>query len=133
MMGLIIITHHTLGEAYKGLANHFFPDESWENVHIVGVDNTDHHEDIMAKIEQVLPDMRAFSGILMLTDIFGATPCNAALKLIEPENMALLTGLNAPMLIKAVQYAKQSQHFADFVQTVQNAGLQGIFRLPEQH
>ena len=131
MIGLIIITHHIIGDAYRGLATHFFPNETWENVKIVGVDNDDSHEMIIEKIEQVLPILQQSAGILMLVDIFGATPCNAVLKLVDSQKMAMLTGLNAPMLIKAVQYAKSSQNLTDFVHIVQNAAIQGIIRLPE--
>ena len=75
--------------------------------------------------------MDAPDGVLVLTDIFGATPCNAARKLIVPHKVAMLTGLNAPMLIKAVQYSGTAGNLEDFTEDVRQAAVKGILALTE--
>ena len=46
----------------------------------------------------------ALAGVLVLTDIFGATPCNVAQKLVDGVHSRLITGVNLPMLLRAVSY-----------------------------
>lgn len=126
MIGLLIITHHTLGAAYTQLAQHFFPEHDLSHVQILNVGNHDDHTDIIKRVSRKLPEIPTRNGVLILTDIFGATPCNAALKLIEPQRSAMVTGLNAPMLIKAINHAAQYDNLAEFARMVQQAGLNGI-------
>ena len=47
MIGLLIITHETIGEAYRGLADHFFPNGFPENLHILGVQPDEDQDDII--------------------------------------------------------------------------------------
>ncbi|EIC12537.1 sugar transport PTS system IIA protein, partial [Kingella kingae PYKK081] len=49
MIGLLIITHETLGAAYKQLAQHFFANQNLEHIHILNVETTDDHEDIISR------------------------------------------------------------------------------------
>ncbi|MFC2292497.1 MAG: PTS sugar transporter subunit IIA, partial [Kingella oralis] len=64
-------------------------------------------------------------------DIFGATPCNAALKLVIPRQTSMVTGLNAPMLVKALTHCAHSTDLARFTETVQQAGINGILAFTE--
>lgn len=126
MIGLLIITHETLGSAYTCLAKHFFPNFNFDHIHILNVEPTENHEDIIARAQTMLPELNRGHGVLILTDIFGATPCNAAMKLIAPNQSAMISGLNAPMLIKAVNYSVQSDDLNQFVDKVKQAGIDGI-------
>lgn len=126
MIGLLIITHETLGIAYTRLANHFFPHFDFSHVQILNVEPSENHEQIINRAQAMLPQLNRGHGVLILTDIFGATPCNAALKLITPTQYAMITGLNAPMLIKAVNYSVKSQDLHTFTELVKEAGVQGI-------
>ncbi|ASK27004.1 PTS sugar transporter subunit IIA [Neisseria chenwenguii] len=130
MIGLLIITHETIGEAYRGLAHHFFPDGKPENVHILGVLPSESHDDVIndavAKIQE-FPDN--CHGVLIMTDIFGATPCNAARRLVRENKSAILTGLNAPMLIKAIQYSPKAENLTEFTELVRDAAVRGIFAI----
>lgn len=126
MIGLLIITHETLGEAYRSLAQHFFLGEPPENIRILGVEHNEDHEDIIQRAQSVIHEINSGHGVLVLTDIFGATPCNAARKLVRENEVAILTGINAPMMLKATQYSTQETDLAKFIQTVKNAGINGI-------
>lgn len=131
MIGLIIITHEMLGAAYTTLARHFFPNKDLSYVRILNVETTDDHADIIARVQTMLPESNQGNGVLILTDIFGATPCNAVMKLIQPHQSAMVTGLNAPMLIKAVNYAERSENLAELTQLVHDAGVQGVMSFVE--
>ena len=131
MIGLLIITHETIGEAYQGLTHHFFPNGFPENVRILGVQPNEDQNDIINNAIAALQEFPDNRGVLIMTDIFGATPCNAARKLIVPHKVAMLTGLNAPMLIKAVQYSGTAGNLEDFTEDVHQAAVKGILALTE--
>ena len=125
MIGLFIITHETIGDAYRSLAKHFFP-QTTEYLHIFGVLPDESPEVVLARVQswaRAFP----FDDILVMTDIFGAMPCNIAQKLFYcGKKIALLTGLNAPMVIKAIQYAPQRDDLQAFANEVKQAAIDGI-------
>jgi len=129
MIGLLIITHETIGEAYRGLADHFFPNGFPENLHILGVQPDEDQNDIINNAIAALQEFPNNRGVLIMTDIFGATPCNAARRLVRAGKSAILTGLNAPMMIKATQYSPMAEDLAAFTETVREAAVKGIFAI----
>lgn len=130
MIGLLIITHEAIGEAYRGLAHHFFPDGAPENVRILGVRPNEDQDDIINHAIAMIQDFPDENhGVLIMTDIFGATPCNAARRMVRENKSAILTGLNAPMMIKAIQYAPKAEDLAAFTETVKEAAIKGIFAI----
>lgn len=133
MIGLLIITHESIGEAYRKLAQHFFPDGIPGSIHMIGVRPDEDHEDVIRRANEQIQNFTGGNGILILSDIFGATPCNAARKLVHPDQTAILTGLNAPMLIKAIQHAPNADNLQTFTESVKNAAVQGIFAITDSN
>lgn len=126
-MNVLMMTHEILGAANLALARHFFG-ELPEHAHIIAVAPDDTPETIWARAQALLqaqPD----ASWLVLTDIFGATPCNVARRLLAHPNTAVLTGINAPMVIKALQYAPKVSDLNEFVAMVQHAAQEGIMRV----
>ncbi|MDO1510009.1 MULTISPECIES: PTS sugar transporter subunit IIA [unclassified Neisseria] len=129
MIGIIIVTHEAIGAAYRGLAQHFFM-ETPPHIRLLGVEPNDGHDEIIAKIQNLISEIDPEGqGVLVLTDIFGATPCNAARQLVVPEKVAMLTGLNAPMMVKAVQYSASAEDLTAFTKTVKQAAVNGILSI----
>jgi PTS system ascorbate-specific IIA component len=64
---------------------------------------------------------------LVLTDIFGATPCNVALKLVDGLNSKLIAGVNLPMLLRAVTYRRES--LEALVERALAGGTQGVMQV----
>lgn len=125
MIGLLIITHETVGEAYRSLATHFFP-QTPEYLYVLGV-LPEETPDVVEERVQTWAMQFPLENILVMTDIFGATPCNIAQKLFScGKKIALLTGLNAPMSIKAIQYAPQRDDLLAFANEVKQAAIDGI-------
>ena len=131
MINLLIIAHETLGTAYTALAHHILPHGDFSHIHQLHVQPSDDHTTIIQRAQDHLARTAPNHGTLILTDIFGATPCNAARKLIVPHKVAMLTGLNAPMLIKAVQYSGTAGNLEDFTEDVRQAAVKGILALTE--
>lgn len=128
MIGLLIITHETIGEAYRKLAHHFFPGGLPENVRILGVQPTEDQDDIINNAIAALQEFPDNDGVLIMTDIFGATPCNAARRLVRENKSAILTGLNAPMMVKAVQYSPGGGRPCRLYRMCQRGGCKRHFR-----
>ncbi|MBF0804028.1 MULTISPECIES: PTS sugar transporter subunit IIA [Neisseria] len=126
MIGLLIITHEAIGEAYRSLAQHFFFGDTPQNIRILGVGSHEDHDSIISRAAAMAAELDYGSGVLILTDIFGATPCNAARRLVESGKTAMLTGLNAPMMVKAANYAPAAGNLADFTRMVKEAAINGI-------
>ena len=95
MINLLIITHEAVGEAYRSLTHHFFPTGMPENIRILGVEPDEDQNDIINNAIAALQEFPENHGVLIMTDIFGATPCNAARRLVRAGKSAILTGLNA--------------------------------------
>ena len=126
MIGILIVTHEALGEAYRSLAQHFFPGDPPANIRILGVQNHEQQEEVIAQTQALVKQIDNGSGVLVIADIFGATPCNAARKLVLEGKVAMLTGLNAPMMIKAIQYSPHADDLVKFTQNVKDAAINGI-------
>ncbi|PSJ80143.1 PTS sugar transporter subunit IIA [Neisseria iguanae] len=130
MIGLLIITHESVGEAYRGLTHHFFPQGRPENVHILGARPDEDQNDVINRAISMIQEFpENCHGVLIMTDIFGATPCNAARRMVRTGKSAILTGLNAPMMVKAVQYASEAEDLTVFTETVKEAAIRGIFAI----
>lgn len=128
MIGLLVVTHETLGQAYSQLAQHIFGSMPG-NIGILNVRSDDKPEAIRRKAAHLIASVDHGDGILVLTDIFGATPCNIARNLIHNDKMIMLTGLNAPMLVKATQYAKDSTDLMALTAEVKAAAIEGILTI----
>lgn len=110
MNSILIIAHAPLAHALRQCALHVFPDCA---AHVAALDvqpNVSPDETLgAARISLAqLGDAPGVKGVLVLTDIFGATPCNVAQKLVDGVRSKLITGANLPMLLRSVSYRHES-------------------------
>lgn len=105
MNGIFIIAHAPLASAFREGALHVFPDHAAD---VAALDVLPHMppEETLAQA-RIMLDQLGTSHALILTDIFGATPCNVAQKLVDGVTVKLVTGLNLPMLLRAVSYRSE--------------------------
>ena len=109
MNGILIIAHAPLANALRQCALHVFPDCDPFVAAIDVQPNLSPEETLGAAriaLDQLsrLPQVK---GVLVLTDIFGATPSNVAQKLVDGAKSRLITGVNLPMLLRAVSYRNE--------------------------
>jgi len=76
------------------------------NLHVIPVRKTENIEHILNRAEEFISKLSDERQILLLTDLFGATPSNIASKLIKPGKIEMITGLNMPMLLRAISYTE---------------------------
>ncbi|WP_037586121.1 PTS sugar transporter subunit IIA [Stenoxybacter acetivorans] len=130
MIGLLIITHEALGKAYVRVAEHFFGDVP-PHLRIISVKKNDAPEWLREEVASSLQVLDSGNGVLVLGDIFGATPCNSAQNVIQNQviqhkKVIMLTGLNVPMAVKALQYSGSRTDLSQLAEEVKTAAINGI-------
>ena len=106
MNGIFIIAHAPLASALRQCVMHVFPDSA-EAVAALDVQPNVPPEESLAQARALMRQMR-LPQTLVVADVFGATPCNVAQKLIDGINSKLITGVNLPMLLRTVSYRHES-------------------------
>ena len=98
MIGLVLVTHGALAVEFKSALEHVVgPQEQVETVCIGPDDDMEaRREDIIAAVEKA----NTGDGVVILTDMFGGTPSNLAISVMEPGRVDVVAGVNLPMLIK---------------------------------
>jgi len=125
MNGIFIIAHAPLASALRQCVLHVFPDHAAAVVAL----------DVLADIppEETLAQARIMleqigrPHTLVLADIFGATPCNVAQKLVDGVNAKLITGVNLPMLLRTVSYLHEP--LDSLVARALLGGAQGVMQV----
>jgi PTS system ascorbate-specific IIA component len=103
MIGLFLITHGSLGESLVQCACHVLNKRPQQIVQL-GVSGQDDPLDALPLARDMMRLVDSGKGVLLLTDIFGATPSNIALKLLAPGRVEGIAGVNLPMLLRALTY-----------------------------
>ena len=102
MNGIFIIAHAPLASALRQCVLHVFPDNA-PGVAALDVQPNMPPEETLAQARIMLAQLGT-SHALVLADVFGATPCNVAQKLVDGVHSKLITGINLPMLLRTVSY-----------------------------
>jgi PTS system mannose-specific IIA component len=106
MPGLLIIAHAPLASSLKAVAEHAFPDCA-RQLMALDVPANLPVEEIEAQARAMLEQVRSPEA-LILTDVFGATPCNVAQRLADGVQVKVVAGINVPMLWRTLCYAGDS-------------------------
>ena len=106
MNGIFIIAHAPLAAALRQCVLHVFPDSA-AGVVALDVQANMPPEETLAQARIMLEQLGT-PDTLVLVDVFGATPCNVAQKLVDGVHTKLITGVNLPMLLRTVSYLHES-------------------------
>ncbi len=106
MIGLFLITHASLGESMIQCACHVL-NKRPAQIAQLGLSAQDDPLDALPLARDMVQFVDKGRGVLVLTDIFGATPSNVALKLLEPGRIEGVAGVNLPMLLRALNYREK--------------------------
>jgi PTS system mannose-specific IIA component len=123
MIGLVIVTHGRLAEEFVLAMEHVVgPQPAVLPVSIAADDDMERRRgDIVAACRQV----DSGSGVILLTDMFGGTPSNLAISVLEPGRVEVVAGVNLPMLIKLAKVRADGK-LADAACAAQDAGRKYI-------
>ncbi len=104
-VGILIIAHGDIGPALIGAASHVLGRNLAEDrVASLRAGHDEAREDFLALAQARVADLDSGDGVLLLTDLFGATPANLSRELLQPGRVAGAAGVSLPMLLRAVNY-----------------------------
>ena len=106
MNGILIIAHTPLASALRQCVAHVFTDKL-DGVAALDVQPNTPPEETLAQARIMLAQLGS-TDALVLADVFGATPCNVAQKLVDGVHSKLITGVNLPMLLRTVSYRHET-------------------------
>ncbi|MBL4786917.1 MAG: PTS sugar transporter subunit IIA [Cohaesibacteraceae bacterium] len=98
MIGLILVTHGQLASEFRSALEHVVG--SQQNFETICIGPDDDMEQRRKDISDAIDTVNSGSGVILLTDMFGGTPSNLAISLMEDAKVEVIAGVNLPMLIK---------------------------------
>ena len=126
MIGLFLVTHTSYGESLIQCACHVINKRPPQILQL-GLASQDDPLDALPLARQMLQLVDSGEGVLVLTDIYGATPANLALKLLAPGRIEGIAGVNLPMLLRALTY--RDKDMATLVARATSGGRDGVVNL----
>ncbi len=123
MIGILLVTHAHIGAELISAAQHTFGCAP-VRVEAVSVSSNDPSEKIETALRERTQALDDGDGVLVLTDIYGATPANVAARLVVPGRVEMVGGVNLPMLLRALNY--RNLPVQDLVNKALSGGLSGI-------
>ena len=126
MIGILIVAHGALGECLIHCASHVMGRRPLR-VRQLGVSVHDDPEVLVPHAREMVHDIDDGSGVLVLSDICGATPCNIASQLIDAGRVELIAGVSFPMLVRALTY--RDEPLANVVEKAMWGGANGVMHL----
>lgn len=123
MIGLVLVTHGNLAKEFVAAAEHVVGAQ--QNVRTVCIGPDDDMEVRRKDIVDAVAEVEAGAGVIVLTDMFGGTPSNLAISIMDRANVEVIAGVNLPMLIKLASIRRDSS-LADAVAAAQEAGRKYI-------
>lgn len=102
MTGILLITHAGLGQALIETAE-FIMGTSFEGVAAVSIDIREDPNTLVKKIKNGIKAVNDNAGVIIFTDMFGGTPSNLSYSFQEEGTVEVMTGVNLPVLLKALE------------------------------
>jgi PTS system mannose-specific IIA component len=123
MIGLVLVTHGRLAVEFRAALEHVVgPQTQLETVSIGPEDDMERRR---REIIEAIGRVDAGSGVILLTDMFGGTPSNLAISVMQPSRVEVIAGVNLPMLIKLASI--RGEHLlADAIVEARDAGRKYI-------
>jgi PTS system mannose-specific IIA component len=124
MIGIVIVTHVKLGDALIEAAE-FIMGSLPEATAAVSIDLKIPADKLRNKIKDAIKKVDRKKGVLVLTDMFGGTPSNLSYSFLEEGRIEVISGVNLPVLIKALN-AREKMGLSDLAQCIADYGKNSI-------
>ncbi|MEE4638334.1 MAG: PTS fructose transporter subunit IIA [Wenzhouxiangella sp.] len=122
MTGIVLVTHNGLGESLRHQAEIILGRNL--NMTLVSISEQADPDHSLAELIGAIAHVTDPDGVLILTDLPGATPHNLAVRAAAPHDLPVVSGLNLPMLLKAINHADKPA--AELARLADLGGHQGI-------
>ena len=126
MIGILIVSHGTFGESLIHSASHVLGKRPLF-LRQLGVTVHDDPDAILPVGLDLIRFLDQGQGVLVLTDIYGATPSNIAVKLLEPGRVEGVAGVNLPMVIRAITY--RDEPLESVLEKALSGATEGVMRM----
>ena len=123
MIGIVLVTHGNLAREFLSAMEHVVGKQAQARAISIGPD--DDMEQRRAEILKAAEDVDTGDGTILLTDMFGGTPSNLAISIMDRAKVEVLAGVNLPMLIKLAS-VRVSEPLASAVAKARDAGIKYI-------
>ena len=127
MIGILLLTHGTLGESLIHTAIHVL-NKRPARLRQLGVTAQDDPLLLLPQARTLVKELNDGDGVLILTDMYGGSPSNMAAKLVVPGKVEALAGVSLPMLIRALTYREKSLDV--MITKAISGGCEGVLRVP---
>lgn len=122
-IGIVIVTHGNLGAELLKVLEHVVGHQ--EKIEVVSIGPEDDMEETRLNILKSVNDVNCGKGAIVLTDMFGGTPSNLAISIMEGSNIDVIAGINLPMLVKLTSI-RSTLTFTEAVDQAKEAGQKYI-------
>jgi PTS system mannose-specific IIA component len=123
MIGMVLVTHGTLANALRDAMEHVVGKQT--ALATVCIESDAEIEGQRAEIARRMVEVNSGDGVILLTDMFGGTPSNLAMSMLNQPDVEVIGGVNLPMLVKLAK-VRGSQGLAESVQCAEAAGRKYI-------
>ena len=103
MIGILIIAHGNLGESLIHCVSHVLGKTPPQLMYFAVATDID-PTDLLPQAMQLVDKLNTGAGVIILSDMYGATPCNLVTKLLAPNHVEGVAGVNLPMLVRVLNY-----------------------------
>ena len=123
-VSILLICHREIGSAFVHTAQNTYGGKLPLPISTVEVQPDTDPDTLIPELKRLAKELDQGDGVLVLTDLFGATPCNIARALMDIGHIHLVAGLNLPMLLQVMNYPDRS--LDELAKTAMEAGHGGI-------
>ena len=127
MVGILIIAHASLGESLIQCASHVMGGRPPLLLQM-GVNIQDDPQKLLPEAKRLVKSLDQGQGVLILSDVYGATPCNLACNLLAAGRVEGIAGVNLPMLVRALTYRNEA--LKTVLAKAVSGGIEGVVKMP---
>jgi PTS system mannose-specific IIA component len=124
MVGVLLVSHGTIAESFLDVAGDILGET--KGAQAMGLPVPLDEEKVIEEIQKARKNLDQGSGMLILTDMFGGTPCNLSLSFLDDDLIEVLTGMNLPMVLKILSSREEST-LPELARTGMECGRDNIY------
>jgi len=126
MIGILIIAHDSLGDGLAHAVTHVLGSRP-PQFEVLSVAATDDPSMLLPAARDLIARLDTGAGVLVFSDIYGASPCNLVGKLLKPGRVEGIAGVNLPMLVRAITY--RARGMETMVKKAISGGCEGVLHM----
>lgn len=126
MIGILIIAHDSLGESLLRAVTHVLGTRP-PQFEVLPVAATDDPAQLQPAAREIVDRLDTGMGVVIFADIYGASPCNLACKLLKPGVVEGVAGVNLPMLVRAFTY--RARDMETLIKKAVSGGCDGVLHI----